>query len=98
MGERPTGMTLDRIDNDGNYTPNNCKWSTRKEQAGNKRELKNSIWLTYKGKTMVLMDWARELGISYATLQTRYHRNFKTEEIFSPIHRQTGGKLQCPKE
>jgi hypothetical protein len=68
MGERPIGMYLDRIDNNGDYTPENCRWATPKEQARNKR---NNHLLTYNGETRCLAEWAEITGIHPQTLINR---------------------------
>ena len=49
-------LTIDRIDNNGDYEPNNCHWVTVKEQGSNKR---NNVWLTHNGETHILSEWAR---------------------------------------
>jgi len=68
MGQRPKGMTLDRIDVNGNYCPENCRWATMGEQARNKT---NNINLTYHGATKCLAEWAREFNIPYKRLYKR---------------------------
>lgn len=78
MGERPAGKTLERIENDLGYSPNNCRWATHKEQSAN---TSRSHWLTFAGKTMILSDWSRELGISRSVLSLRAKRNLPAEEI-----------------
>lgn len=69
MGEKPTpAHTIDRIDVNGNYCPENCKWSTPKEQSLNKRT--NKIY-TFLGMTMTVKEWCDYSGISRTTLYTR---------------------------
>lgn len=68
MGEKPEGLTLDRIDPNGNYCPENCRWATLSEQARNKR---NSFKITFKGITLPLFDWAERLGLKPTCLQQR---------------------------
>lgn len=91
MGPRPEGHTLERRDNDGPYSPENCYWATRKEQTRNRR---NSVTITYNGKTQTLEEWAQETGISYSTLKARKQRLGYTDEecITKPVL--SGGLLE----
>jgi hypothetical protein len=69
MGERPTGMTLDRFpDHNGPYEPTNCRWATKGEQSRNHRRNK---MLTVNGETLCTADWASRAGISHDTLRYR---------------------------
>ncbi len=79
MGERPERMTLDRIDNDGDYTPENCKWSTRTEQTRNRRNTKT---ITYKGETKPLAEWCEKLGIPYQKVYQRLWDGWSIDQAF----------------
>ena len=73
MGERPPGMTIDRIDNNGPYSPENCRWATNLEQSRNKR---TSILITVGSETLCLSEWADRTGIDYWTLHGRIRRGW----------------------
>lgn len=68
MGERPKGTTLDRIDNDGNYTPKNCRWATKAEQMRNTRR---SRFLVVRGEKITLSEASRRFGIDVRLIHKR---------------------------
>lgn len=79
LGICPEGYTIERRDNNGNYEPSNCHWIPKAEQARNKT---TNRWFTYAGKTQLLFDWSKELGIENSILRRRLKRGIPLEQVF----------------
>lgn len=79
MGEKPKGMTLDRINTDKDYSPDNCRWATILEQGRNTRK---NVNITYQNRTQCLSAWASELGLNYKMLQRRLMLGWSIERAF----------------
>lgn len=80
MGERPEGKTLDRIDGNGDYTKENCRWMDMREQANNRS---NNHLLTHDGETHTVAEWARILGIPDGTIRARLFRGLSDEDALA---------------
>lgn len=80
MGEPGEGMFLDRINNDGNYEKENCRWVTKSDQERNKR---TNRLITANGKTMCVVAWAEILSVHPGTLHSRMNRGLSDHDTIN---------------
>jgi len=84
MGSRPTAKhSLDRINNDGDYSPKNCKWSTKAEQENNKR---TNRLITIDGKTLNIAQWTKEMGFGRNVIRDRLNLGWSEyDAVMTPV-------------
>lgn len=85
MGPRPKGLSIDRKDNDGPYSKDNCRWATREEQSRNTRRNRRYV---FHGEELIIMDAARKYGMQYLTLWLRLNKGMSPDEAVTiPLRR-----------
>jgi hypothetical protein len=81
LGPKPTPKhSIERRDNNGDYTPTNCYWATRHQQHRNTRK---NVWITFEGETLCLKDWERRLGMGSMTLKGRLARGWSVRDALT---------------
>lgn len=80
MGERPAGLTIERIDNDAGYNPENCRWATQAEQCLNRR---CTARVTVLGETLPVVVWAKRAGVPPDTMLARLRAGWEPEKAVS---------------
>lgn len=76
------GLTIDRIDNNSSYSPDNCRWISMYEQGRNRC---TNTWIEFNGRKMILEDWSKELNIPVSTLKKRIRHHGVKEAFTVPL-------------
>lgn len=94
MGPRPMGSSLDRINNDGDYSPENCRWAARKQQRINQR---GCVLIPAFGQSLTATDWSSRTGLHRDTIIHRIRKGISPEIALS-LTKMPGKKLTARKE